>query len=148
MWLRSLSIIFSLFIFQGSFPADTAQTLHERYGPPISETYLVKPGIVISTSYGSSGHVCVIVISPQRLWNGTFDSNQLTEIIDEIVPQNERGEFLMGMFVNAVCFPTQDCNGTAGIWEKVSIFRNGGTNEEHYARIQWRRDECRTEATN
>jgi hypothetical protein len=147
MWLRLLSGSLLLLVLQVSFPADTAKTLGDQYGPPISETYLVRPGVVASASYGPSGHVCEIVVSPQRLWNSTFNSKQLTEIIDEVVPPNERGKFLMGTFVNAVCFPTQDCNGTAGTWEKMNIFLNGGTDAEHYARIQWRRDECRTTAT-
>jgi len=56
MWLRPLGfVLFSAFVFQSSFPPDTAQTLRERYGQPISETYLVKPGVVIAASYGPSG---------------------------------------------------------------------------------------------
>jgi hypothetical protein len=144
MWPRLRGTAFLFFSFQTSFPADTPQSLRNQYGQPISESYLVRPGIVASASYGASGHICEIVVSPQRLWNSTFDSKQLTEIVNEIVPESQRGKYLMGTFVNAVCFPTQDCNGTAGTWEKVNIFRNGGTDAEHYASIQWSRDECRT----
>jgi hypothetical protein len=50
MWIRALGfILFSALVFQGSFPADTAQTLREHFGQPISETYLVKPGVVVVT---------------------------------------------------------------------------------------------------
>jgi (2Fe-2S) ferredoxin len=91
-----------------------------------TETYLVWRGIVASASYGACGHACEIVVSPQRLWNSTIDSKQLTEIINKIVPENQREEYLMDTFVNSICFPTQDCNGTAGTWGKVDIFRNGG----------------------
>src|SRR6266576_4104625 len=97
MWLRPLGfVLFSAFVFQSSFPPDTAQTLRERYGQPISKTYLVKSGVVIEASYGPSGHICNIVVSPERLWNSTFESKQLTEIIDEVAPVNERGKLLMG----------------------------------------------------
>jgi len=144
MWLRSLGfILFSAFVFQRAFPADTAQTLRERYGQPISETYLVKPGVVIAASYGPSGHICKFVVSPERLWNSTFESKQLTEIIDELSPVNERGKFLMGTFLDAICLPTNDCFGTANTYEKVDITRIGSTDAEHYARIEWLRDECR-----
>ena len=144
MWLRSLGfVLLSAFVFQASFPADTAQTLRERYGQPISETYLVKRGVVIAASYGPSGLICNIVVSPERLWNSTFESKQLTEIIDEVAPVNERGKFLMGTFLNANCMPTNDCFGTAGTYEKVHIARMGSTDAEHYARIEWLRDECR-----
>jgi hypothetical protein len=145
MWLRSLGVVLlSAFVFQGSFPADTAQTLRERYGQPISETYLVRPGVVVAASYGPSGHICNIVLSPERLWNSTFESKELTEIIDELVPANERGKLLMGTFLNAVCLPTNDRFGTASTYEKVHIARFGGTDAEHYARIEWLRDECRS----
>ncbi len=143
MWLRSLGfILFAALVFHGSFPADTAPTLRGRYGPPISETFLVKPGVVAAASYGPSGHICKIVVSPERLWNSTFEPKRLTEIIDELAPVNERGKLLMGTFLNAVCLPTNDCFGTASTYEKVNIVRNGSTNAEHYARIEWRRDEC------
>jgi hypothetical protein len=144
MWLRSLGFVFlSAFLFQSSFPAGTAQTLRARYGQPISETYLVKPGVVMAASYGPSGHICNIIVSPERLWNSTFESKQLTEIIDEVAPVNERGIFMMGTFLNAYCMPTNDCYGTASTYEKVNIVRIGSTNAEHYARIEWHRDECR-----
>jgi hypothetical protein len=144
MWLRSLGfVLLSAFVFQSSFPADTAQTLRERYGQPISEAYLVKPGVVIAASYGPSGHVCNLVVSPERLWNSTFESKQLTEIIDEVAPMNERGKPLINGFLNAYCMPTNDCFGTESTYEKVHIVRFGSTDAEHYARIEWLRDECR-----
>jgi len=144
MWLSSLGfVLLSAFLFQSSFPADTAQTLRERYGKPISETYLVRPGVVIAATYGPSGHICNIVVSPERLWNSTFESKQLTEIIDEVVLVNERGKFLMGTFLNAYCMPTNDCFGTASTYENVNIVKFGSTDAEHYARIEWLRDECR-----
>ncbi len=144
MWLRPLGfVLLSAFVFQSSFPPDTAQTLRERYGQPISETYLVKPGVVIAASYGPSGHICNLVVSPERLWNSTFESKQLTEIIDEVAPVNERGKFLIGGFLNSFCMPTNDCFGTESTYEKVHIARFGGTDAEHYARIEWLRDECR-----
>lgn len=144
MRLRSQGLILlSAFIFQRSFPANTAQTLRERYGQPISETYLVKPGIVAAASYGPSGHICKIVVSPERLWNRTFESKQLTEIIDELSPVDERGKLLMGTFLDVVCLPTNDCFGTASSYERINIVRNGGTDAERYATIEWLRDECR-----
>ena len=144
MWLRSLGfVLLSAFVFQSSFPADTAQTLRERYGQPISEAYLVKPGVVIAASYGPSGHVCNLVVSPERLWSSTFESKQLTEIIDEVAPMNERGKPLINGFLNAYCMPTNDCFGTESTYEKVHIVRFGSTDAERYARIEWLRDDCR-----
>ncbi|MGO9167004.1 MAG: hypothetical protein ACLP56_09025, partial [Candidatus Sulfotelmatobacter sp.] len=98
---------------------------------------------------GSSGHVCEIVVSPQRpaslikSGKNTIDSKQLTEVLDEIVPVKERGRYLMGTFDDIVCLPDNDCHGVEENWAKVIIYRNGSTNSEHYATIQWHRHECR-----
>ena len=39
-----------------------------------SENFLVRPGVIATATYGSSGRVCQLVISPQRLWNSTIGS--------------------------------------------------------------------------
>jgi hypothetical protein len=148
MWLH-LGIVASLFVLAASFPADTGPTLHERYGRPISETYLVRPGIVASARYGGSGHVCEIVLSPRKpsslikSGNYTIESKELTEVLDELVPLNERGKYLIGTFDNITCLRANDCQGVQSKWENVVIYRNGSTGNEHYATIQWRREECR-----
>jgi len=142
MWLRSLGISALLLFLQTSFPANTRRTFRERYGPPISENFLIRPGVVGSASYGASGHVCEVVVSPQRLWNSTLGSEKVTDdLIDEIVPVRERGKHVISGFVNAFC-PTGDCFGSDETWEKVYIFRNGNAGNERYVQIHWRRDEC------
>ena len=147
MWLRLLSLPVLLFALQVSFPVDSAQTMRQRYGPPTSETYLVKPGVVASVSFGASGHVCEIVVSSEnrdavRSGNRKFTPEELTQVIDELVPMNERGKPMGGGFFNARCLPDDDCAGTFSDSEKVSIYRNGGIDGERYATIHWTRDEC------
>lgn len=152
MWLRLLSLPVLLLALQVSFPIDTAQTMRQRYGPPIAETYLIKPGVVASLSFGASGHVCEIVVSPEETASvkrsQTFTTQQLTELIDELVPVNERGKPIVGGFFNATCLPDNDCAGTYSDSEKVSIYRNGGADRERYATIQWTRDECHPRVKN
>ena len=144
----AVSFVFALGVL---LPSDTATDFGKRYGPPVCETYLVRPRIVATVSYGRSGHACEIVVAPNRsggLINSrsvTIDAKQLTEVLDEIVPAKERGAMRMGGFVNATCLPSNDCSGTESDWDAVSIYRNGGTDEEHYATIQWHRAECRSE---
>ena len=50
MLLRSVGSLALLLFLQGSFPADTGQSLRNRYGPPISENFLVRPGVVATAS--------------------------------------------------------------------------------------------------
>jgi len=143
MILRWIGTSALVLLLQVSFPANTAQTLRDRYGAPISENFLVRPGVVATASHGASGHVCEIVISPERLWNSTLDSVNVGDLIDEVVPKGERGKPVIAGFVNAICFPTMDCGGSDEVWENVYIFHNGSTGNEHYVRITWRRGECR-----
>ena len=153
MWLR-LSLVCLFFVVETSFPGKTAESMRKRFGSPVSETFLVRPGIVVTASYGKNGHFCELLISPQKPTTPiksadqtakTIDSKLLTEIIDELVPESERGTGISASFYNLACLPSNDCGGTASTWEKVSIYRNGGANDEHYATIQWRDVGCATQ---
>lgn len=153
MWTR---LVMSLFLWaaQSILPAKTDETMRDRYGPPISETFLVRPGIVVTASYGKNGHFCELLISPQKPATPiksadqtakTIDSTLLTEIIDELVPKSERGRGLSADMLNIRCLPADDCVGSGSTWEKVFIYRNGGANDEHYATIQCRDVGCPTQ---
>jgi hypothetical protein len=152
MWLRLVSLPILCFALQVSFSADTAQTMRQRYGPPISETYLMKPGVEASVSFDASGHVCEIVVSPEETAfvkrGKTFKRQELIDLVDELVPVNERGKPMGGGFVNATCMPDNDCAGTTSDYEKLSIYMNGGNDQERYATIQWTRDECHPRVKN
>ncbi len=102
-------------------------------------------------SYDKNGQFCELFISPQKPTTPiksadqtakTIDSNLLTEVINELVPESERGRGISGDFLNLTCLPSNDCAGSGSTWEKVSIYRNGGANGEHYATIIWRSAEC------
>jgi hypothetical protein len=149
MCLR-LGLLLLVFTLQSSFTGKSALTLRERYGQPISETYLVRSGIAVSVIYGESGDVCELLISPRKPSSliksadqtPAIDFNQMTEIIDELVPVSERGKGKGSSMLNLRCLPADDCAGSEGSWEKLRIYRNAGQGGEHYATIQWQRDEC------
>jgi hypothetical protein len=150
MWLR-LSVVCLFCAVQISFPGKSGETMRERYGPPVSESFLVRPGIVVSASYGKNGRMCELFVSPQKPTTPiksadqtakSIDSKLLTEVINELVPEGERGRGISGDFLNLRCLPSDDCAGTGSTWEKLYIYRNGGSNDEHYATIQWRGPEC------
>ncbi len=150
MWPQ-LGVVF-LVAGLASFPADTSHTLQERYGQPISETYLVRPGIVISAHYGASGHACAVIVKPERpnhlpdsLKNTTGQDVQVVGILAELVPEKERGKYVMGTFLHLACSSSDTdivCGGVEEDWEKVVILRSGNNKSQQYATIQWKRDEC------
>ena len=142
MWLRFLGACVLALALQTAFQPDNAQALRQKYGAPISESYLVRPEVIASASYGPNGDICEIVLSPQRLWNSTLDNKQVNELTEELVPTNERGKSAGGGFINGIC-PTNDCGGSDYEWDNVSIVRMGGNGQVRYVTMQWRRDECR-----
>ncbi len=144
--LLRLSLVCLFFLVETSFPGKTAESMRQHFGAPVSETFLVRPGVVVTASYGKNGHFCELLVSPQNPATAiksadqtakTIDSNLLTKIIDELVPESERGRGLSGNMLNIRCLPADDCAGSGSTWEKVSIYRNGGACYEHYATIQW-----------
>jgi hypothetical protein len=137
-----------------SIPGDTSQTWHQRYGQPISETYIVKPGVVASVQYGPSGRACSIVIKPQhallplkRRKNNVGNFSQVFSILEELVPERERGKRLTPTSLHLACVGQDagemDCSGVREDWERLLIYRMGGDSVQHYATIHWKRDECR-----
>ncbi|HZE71633.1 MAG TPA: hypothetical protein VE135_19170 [Pyrinomonadaceae bacterium] len=127
--------------------AQTSSTLREKYGQPVSETYNVRPDIKLTVTYAKSGDVCEMLIKPaSETQNGKpslLKSQPLNEVIDELVPKEQRGAYLMGTFVNIICLPNDDCGGTDETYQRLSIFRNGGIDAHRYASIHWKRDVCK-----
>jgi hypothetical protein len=150
MW-RQLSLILLALVVQGSFPAKSTQTLRQRYGRTVSETFLVRPGIVVSARYGTSGDTCELVISSEEVdgmmkkWHGPdeIDHKLLKEIEDELVPKSERGKYRTGTFIDLACPPTYDCWGASEEWDNIAIYTNAGKTGARYGVIQWNSDECR-----
>jgi hypothetical protein len=147
MWFRFLGACALALALQIDFQTDNARALRQKYGAPISGSYLIRSGVIASARYGPNGDVCEIVLSPKRLWNSTLDNKQVIELTEELVPTNERGKVAIGGLINGAC-PTNDCGGADYEWEKVSIIRWGSNDQVHYVTIQWRRDECRPRLNN
>jgi len=156
MWLR-MGVILLAVGFQVPFAAKSPESLRQRYGQPISETFLVRPGIVVSATYGTSGNICELVISPRRMepdpnnkmmkrWPGSDPINDdvLREIAEELVPKSEWGKYIMPTFIDGICMPQNDCAGVEEDYQNVAIFRsNAGVNgASRYETIRWKRTEC------
>ena len=67
-----------------------------------------------------------------------IDHSLLREIIDELVPLNDRGKYKIGSFLNILCLPKNDCAGTSEDYEKLIIYYNAGRKGANYAVIQWK----------
>jgi hypothetical protein len=87
-------------------------SLHALYGKSDSEVFNVRPGILLSVEYGEDGEACAMRIEPQRdpssaswLDAPSADMNKMTEVLDEVVPPNQRGkEVGPGPFFGIHCY--------------------------------------------
>lgn len=140
-----------LFVLLTCMPVmtQTASELRRKYGTPASETFIVRPGIVVTATYAKDGEPCEMLIEPQHPTTPIKSSTArltlsvLDEVIDELVTVNQRGKPLMAGFVNARCLPNDDCWGTSASYEKVFIYYNSsGKDEYRYASVQWKGKAC------
>lgn len=148
MWTRAAAVLLAI-IFQTSFPAKTPEAFRQRYGKPISETFLVRPGVAVTATYGASGETCSLIVEPLetlgvsvRPKSSAIEEKLLGEISKELVPETERGEYKMGTFIDIICLPDNDCAGVQEDWAKLVIYRNSGEKGTRYETITWKRAEC------
>jgi hypothetical protein len=129
-----------------------------KYGTPISETYMMRPGIYVTVVRDAHGGICGLRISPiaqsgyllaKRNAN-EMSYDLLKNVVDELVPLNERGKFVRGGVLNTNCldvgWANQTCDGNGDVfeYEHVTIFyaRSDSKDKKLYAEIRWNRSEC------
>ena len=149
MWTRGAAILLAI-LFQASFPAKTPDALRQRYGKPFSEIFLVRPDVAVAATYGESGETCLLMIEPLETLGRSvtpkspiIEEKLLEEISKELVPEEDRGKFKMGTFLNIICLPDNNCAGVEEDWTKLVIYRNSGEKGTRYETITWKRAECR-----
>ena len=145
-----MKVVFVVMLICTTLFAQTSKEMRQKYGAPVAESYLVRPGILVTTTFAKSGEICEMLIEPQRAWtpikSGTKKLNrkELDGIVDELVSPSQRGRGIIGGFVNMRCLPDDDCWGSSATYEKVFIYYNvGGKDEYRYATIQWKEGACR-----
>jgi hypothetical protein len=130
----------------------------QKYGTPISETYMLRPGVYVTVVRDSQASVCGLRISPiaqsgyllAKDDGETIGYEVLTKVVDELVPLNQRGKFVRGGVLNSNCLDlgvaNQTCegNGDAFSYENVTIFyaRSDTKNKKRYAEVRWNQSEC------
>ena len=140
-----MKVLILLVVMCTAVVAQSRDNLKKKYGDAITETYAIRPGIIVTASYNSSGKVTELLIAPQL--TGLIKSKSrglsletLNDLIDELIPTTERGRGLFGGGVNLGCAPQSDCYGSYMEYERVMIYFNAGKHHEaNYAVIQWKK---------
>lgn len=142
--------------------AQTSSTLRQKYGQPTSETYdgqpteiyKVRPDIKVSVRYTKHGDVCSMFIGPvSETTNGEpslLKSQPLDDVIDELVPKDQRGTHVMDTILSGSCLPplpSYVCTGTDEKYKRLSIHLRGGLDAYNFASIEWKHRKCQTPAS-
>jgi hypothetical protein len=142
---RQMKTFLILLMLSSGVIAQSRDTLKKKYGEPISETFMVRPGIAVTASHDSTGKISELVIAPlvtdliKSKGNGLTD-DVLKKLIDELVPVSARGTPQIGGFLNISCLPANDCYGSYDSYEKLTIYYNAGKNGNvNYAVIKWKK---------
>ncbi len=122
--------------------AQSKDELTKKYGAPVSETFRVRPGIVVTARYAPSGQIAELLIAAETPGSiksrTTLSQETIKVVLDELVPATQRGKYVIGEFINTTCLPQNDGEGTQELYEKVVIYYNTGLNGINYAVVQWR----------
>ena len=137
--VNNMKILLIVLLACFSVVAQTKDELKKRFGDSVSETFMVRPGIVLTASYTPSGQIRELLIAPEmsgliKSTSKTLSHYVLREIIDELVPARERGKFTLSGFLT--CPP--GCAGRSENYEKLSIYYNAGKDGVNYVVIQWK----------
>jgi hypothetical protein len=130
-----------------------ASDLQTRYGEPETRRFVVRPNITLTVSYGGDQAACRIVVDPTRSIIPRDETVQymrpeeVTEIINEVLPEADRGELLNHSVTKSGCndyeiihyqnftflrfrhtcdLPKPEVEGMATITRKNPACRNGG----------------------
>jgi hypothetical protein len=94
---------------ESTFIESTSTDLYVRYGEPGTERFVVRPGITLTAGYGFDRTACQMVIEPTRsiiprVELATYMLPEVvTAIIDEVLPEPDRGELILGVVTKSGC---------------------------------------------
>jgi len=142
--IRVVLSIGGLLAASGALVGQSRDELIRKCGEPISETFMVRPGIAVTATYASHGRIVELLISPRttaqiKSRGNTLKQDTVRAIIDELVPLSAPGKSLSSGFANLSCLPENDCYGTTKSYENVAIYYNAGKDGSiSYAVVSWK----------
>jgi hypothetical protein len=124
--------------------AQSRDDLKKKYGEPIAETFVIRPGITVTASHDATGRVTELLIAPQlpdliKTRSKGLSYETAKGLVDELLPEAARGRGAFAGFLNIGCMPQNDCYGSFSDYEKVSIYYNAGRQRDvNYVVIRWK----------
>lgn len=121
-----LAVLFVAILFAAITFGQTRDEFRRKYGAPDDGGYVVRPGIVMTVLYSEENQAQEFKIVPKSFLkkeNSTQETETMSletasEIIDEIMPIDQRGGLIREIVFNAGCTSNHTLD-----YEKVSIYR-------------------------
>ncbi|HEX8177977.1 MAG TPA: hypothetical protein VF525_00395 [Pyrinomonadaceae bacterium] len=146
-----MKITLTLLLLALPVSAQTRTEFRRKYESPKADTYLVRQGIIMSVKFAAAplwkNYACEAIVKPENTTASKPDvpevmaAESVEQIIDEVIPVEERGRLVNQMSVNGGCTGLR-----ISIYENVTISRatrckqrGGGT---YQAWIRWKAIWC------
>jgi hypothetical protein len=130
--------------------SQTPGELKQKYGAPITEVYLMRPGIMLVVSYAVDNQACEMLIEPvhsvlaDRPADILMSQSSVSAIIAELAPLERRGSLIRRVNLSSGCTSTDSED-----YEQVVINRTINTcnakddKKGVMASIRWKTRICR-----
>src|SRR4051794_14451906 len=125
--IKHMKIVLAIILTCTAIAGQSRDELKTKYGSAVSETFVVRPGIGATATYTPTGRIVEVLISPQNtdliksrsLGRNAVSNDVLKTIIDELVPMEKRGKYLIATFLNITCLPKDDSLGSKEDYERL-----------------------------
>jgi hypothetical protein len=121
--------------------ASSRDELRTLYGEPIGEVYRAGGDVILTTSRDAHRNICLLRIEHETRGRRLTDA-ELNTVLDKVAPKADRGDYVIGTFLNILCPPDSDCSGASEDYKRLAITKIGNTNEYRYVVIFYHRPEC------
>jgi len=131
--------------------------MFSKYKPV--EAYELRPGILAMPKYAEDGQICEVGVekrsySPELIRiNESFSQKEIDQIVDDLVPVDERGPRLNGL-LGGMMIMSGNTSSNATVYENVTITSYGGissksnphagltSNGDVAFTVQWTKRKC------
>jgi hypothetical protein len=129
--------------------APSSQDLHNRYGEPDVERFIVRSGIGLTVQYGSDHLACQALIEPpqplihQEEQPPLMSSDGVSEVLEQVAPASMRGNEIFNSISSIGCSEVRITE-----YDNIAIMRStqtcnpSGPNQDVRTTIIFNRDIC------
>lgn len=147
--MKLYSILFILIFFVSFISAQTSKDFDDKYEK--IKVYKIRPDIIMTSNFNDQGQVCVSKIEKYSgneetvHLNVTFSSFEIKEILNEIIPESQRGNL-----IDKSSFSMRYIGGEIYFYKNVTItYYQRGQEETDTniitVKIEWKNNACKND---